>query len=409
MPRRLPQLEFTILLAMLFATVAFSIDAMLPGLPQIAADLSPDDVNRAQLVLTAFVFGMGFGTLVSGPISDHFGRKPVILFGLGLYTVGAVIAGLSHSMEMMLIGRAIQGVGGAFPRTVGIAMVRDLYEGREMAKITSFVMTIFMVVPAAAPSIGAMIIADFGWHGIFAAFVLVAVIGATWMSLRQGETLDPENRRHLNLTDLKSGTKEVFGNYNVRIYTVILMLGFGQMFSILSSVQQIYSDTYGLEEVFPYFFGATALISAVGAIMNGRMVGEKGMHFMIRMGYGISLTASVVALTLNLFGLGSGTFGFVVFFLWTVAMFSINAFTFGNLNALALVPLGRLAGLANSLIGAVFTMGSVLIAAPVGLAFNGTPIPVMAAGMICSALALILFRFEDSATAPQGAPPKPAE
>ena len=143
--------------------------------------------------------------------------------------------------------------------------------------------------------------------------------------------------------------------------------------------------------------------------MNGRMVGEKGMHFMIRMGYGISLTASVVALTLNLFGLGSGTFGFVVFFLWTVAMFSINAFTFGNLNALALVPLGRLAGLANSLIGAVFTMGSVLIAAPVGLAFNGTPIPVMAAGMICSALALILFRFEDSATAPQGAPPKPAE
>jgi Arabinose efflux permease len=409
MPRRLPQFEFTVLLALLFATVAFSIDAMLPGLPQIAADLSPEDVNRAQLVLTAFVFGMGFGTLVSGPISDHFGRKPVILFGLGLYIVGAVIAGLSNTMEMMLIGRAIQGVGGAFPRTVGVAMVRDLYEGREMAKITSFVMTIFMIVPAAAPSIGALIISDFGWHGIFAAFVFVAVVGATWLGLRQGETLSPDNHRRLNWADLSSGVKEVFGNYNVRLYTVILMLGFGQMFAILSSVQQIYSETYGLEQVFPYFFGSTAILAAGGAILNGKLVGEKGMHFLIRLGYTIALTASVIALAFNLMGIGTGTPGFVVFFLWTVAMFSINAFTFGNLNALALVPLGRLAGLANSLIGAVFTMGSVLIAAPVGLAFNGTPIPVMAAGIFCSGLALILFRFEDSATAPHGAPPKPSE
>ncbi|ATG46698.1 multidrug effflux MFS transporter [Celeribacter ethanolicus] len=409
MPRRLPQLEFTVLLALLFATVAFSIDAMLPGLPQIAADLSPDDINRAQLVLTSFVFGMGFGTLVSGPLSDHFGRKPVILFGLGLYIVGAVVAGLSGTLEMMLVGRAIQGVGGAFPRTVGIAMVRDLYEGREMAKITSFVMTIFMVVPAAAPSIGALIMTDFGWHGIFAAFILVAILGATWLGLRQGETLMPENHRRLNWADLSSGAVEVFGNYNVRIYTVILLLGFGQMFAILSSVQQIYSETFGLEEVFPYFFGATAIISAVGAILNGRLVGEKGMHFMIRLGYGIALTASVIAFALNLLGVSTGMPGFVVFFLWTVAMFSINAFTFGNLNALALVPLGRLAGLANSLIGAVFTMGAVLIAAPVGLAFNGTPIPVMAAGILCSGLALILFRFEDSATAPHGAPSQPSK
>ncbi|WP_460273701.1 multidrug effflux MFS transporter [Celeribacter sp. ULVN23_4] len=407
MPRRLPQLEFTVLLALLFATVAFSIDAMLPGLPQIAADLSPDDVNRAQLVLTAFVFGMGFGTLVSGPFSDHFGRKPVILTGLGLYIIGAIVAGTSNSMEMMLIGRAIQGVGGAFPRTVGVAMVRDLYEGREMAKITSFVMTIFMIVPAAAPSIGALIISDFGWHGIFAAFVLVAIIGATWLGFRQGETLSPENHRKLNWTDLSSGVKEVIGNYNVRIYTIVLMLGFGQMFAILSSVQQIYSETYDLEHLFPYFFGSTAILAAGGAILNGKLVGEKGMHFLIRLGYTISLTASIIALALNFMGVGTGTLGFAVFFIWTVAMFSINAFTFGNLNALALVPLGRLAGLANSLIGAVFTMGSVIIAAPVGLAFNGTPIPVMIAGIFCSGLALILFKFEDSATAPKGAPQHP--
>lgn len=394
MPRRLPQVEFTVLLALLFATVAFSIDAMLPGLPEIAADLSPEDPNRAQLVLTSFVFGMGFGTLISGPFSDHFGRKPLILLGLLLYIIGALIAGLSQSMEMMIAGRTLQGFGAALPRTVGLAMVRDLYEGREMARITSFVMTIFMLAPAAAPSIGALLISLYGWHGVFIAFVIIAVIGALWMMLRQGETLLPENRRHLNATDLSSGVRQILGNYNVRIYTAMLILGFGQMFSILSSVQQIYDLSYNRAESFPYWFGATALIAAVSTVINGSVVTRVGMHFMIRLGFTISLTASILAVILYVSGIRIGTTGFALFFVWSAAMFFINAFTFGNLNALALGPLGRLAGLASSVIGAIFTMGSVIIAAPVGLAFNGTPLPVMIAGIVCSGLALLLFRFE---------------
>lgn len=395
MPRRLPQLEFTALLALLFAIVAFSIDAMLPGLPDIAADLSPNDPNRAQLVLAAFVFGMGFGTLVSGPISDHFGRKPLILFGLFLYALGAIFAGLSHSMEMMLVGRVLQGFGAAFPRTVGVAMVRDLYEGRDMAKIISFVMTIFMLAPAVAPSVGALIIGHFGWHGVFASFVLLAAISALWFGLRQGETLAPENHRKLNPRDLMQGVRQVLGIYNVRLYILILTLGFAQMFSILSSVQPIYDQGFDLGASFPYWFGATAILSAAGAIINGNLVTRLGMHVMIRLGYRIAAIASLIALIMNLTGLAGATpFGFAVFFLWTVAMFFINAFTFGNLNALAMVPLGRLAGMGNSVIGALFTMGSVVIAAPVGLMFNGTPVPVMVAGLICSGLALVLFRME---------------
>ncbi|AVW90960.1 multidrug effflux MFS transporter [Celeribacter baekdonensis] len=395
MPRRLPQLEFTALLALLFAIVAFSIDAMLPGLPDIAADLSPNDPNRAQLVLAAFVFGMGFGTLVSGPISDHFGRKPLILLGLLLYALGAIFAGLSHSMEMMLVGRVLQGFGAAFPRTVGVAMVRDLYEGRDMAKIISFVMTIFMLAPAVAPSVGALIIGHFGWHGVFASFVLLAAISALWFGLRQGETLAPENHRKLNPRDLMQGVRQVLGIYNVRLYILILTLGFAQMFSILSSVQPIYDQGFDLGASFPYWFGATAILSAAGAIINGNLVTRLGMHVMIRLGYRIAAIASLIALIMNLTGLAGATpFGFAVFFLWTVAMFFINAFTFGNLNALAMVPLGRLAGMGNSVIGALFTMGSVVIAAPVGLMFNGTPVPVMVAGLICSGLALVLFRME---------------
>lgn len=394
MPRRLSQVEFTLMLALMFSTLAFSIDAMLPGLPQIAADLSPDAPNKAQLVLTAFVFGMGFGTLVSGPISDQFGRKPVILFGLALYVIGAVISGLSHSLEMMLAGRAFQGFGAAFPRTVGGAMIRDLYEGRQMARVSSFVMTVFMIVPAAAPSIGALIIAGFGWHGVFAAFVLLALIVAMWFGLRQDETLAPENRRPLNLRELSHGTRTILGNGNIRIYTLMLMLGFGQMFGTLSSIQQIYGETYQKADSFPLWFAASAAIAATAAMLNGTLVVKLGMHVMIRLGYSIALIASLIALFLNITGLWTA---FSVFFLWSSLMFFINGFTFGNLNALALLPVGRLAGLASSVIGALFTVGGVFIAAPVGLMFDGTPVPVMLCSAICSALALLVFRMESPA------------
>ena len=152
---RQPLPEFIAMLALIFAVIAFSIDSMLPALPQIAAELSPGNVNRAQLVLTAFVGGMGLGLLVAGPVSDTLGRKPVIIAGFGVYALASVAAVYASSLEMLLAARFVQGVGAAAPRIVALAMVRDLYQGREMARITSFVMMIFILIPAVAPSIGA--------------------------------------------------------------------------------------------------------------------------------------------------------------------------------------------------------------------------------------------------------------
>ncbi|WP_417245106.1 multidrug effflux MFS transporter [Celeribacter sp.] len=410
MPRRLPQLEFTILLALTFAMVAFSIDAMLPGLPLIAADLSPDDPNKAQFVLTSFMLGLGLGTLVSGPISDQFGRKPIILLGLGIYAIGALISAAAQSLEMLLFGRALQGLGAAFPRTVGVALIRDLYQGRNMAKITSFVMTIFMLAPAAAPTIGAILIKGMGWRGVFVSFIVLASVVTLWLTLRQEETLPKENRRKITYTLMKQGVVEVLGTYNIRIYIAMLILGFGQMFAVLSSIQQIYDEVFNMAETFPLWFGSVAILAAVGALINGKFVERVGMHFMIRLGFGLSLGGSVIALLLVLSGLDEALgIKFAVFYIWTVALFLINSFTFGNINALALQPLGHIAGLANSLMGAFFTTGMLFIAAPIGQMFNGTTVPVMTAGVICSGLALILFYFEDSATAPHNAPPKPAE
>jgi len=186
--------EFIAMIAMLFATVAFSIDSMLPALPEIAAELTPGNENRAQLILTAFILGMGAGTVVAGPLSDANGRKRAILGGALLYTLGAGLASMAQTLELMLAARLIQGLGAAGPRIVSLALVRDLHSGRQMARIVSIAMMIFTTVPAIAPALSTGIIAVFGWRGIFGAFILFSLIPAARLGLRQPETLPPEAR-----------------------------------------------------------------------------------------------------------------------------------------------------------------------------------------------------------------------
>ncbi|MGR3343106.1 MAG: MFS transporter, partial [Paracoccaceae bacterium] len=195
MARRLPIVEFVALMATLASVVAFATDAMLPALPQIAADLSPDAANRAQLIVGAFMLGMGLGTFFAGPLADAFGRKSVVNGGIALFILGAGLAYLAQSLELVLGARVLQGIGSAGPRIAPLAMIRDLFEGRKMARIMSFVTMIFMLVPAMSPAIGAVIIDLWGWRAIFIAFALFAAAGGLWVSLRQDETLAVANRR----------------------------------------------------------------------------------------------------------------------------------------------------------------------------------------------------------------------
>ncbi|MBK5925794.1 MFS transporter, partial [Rhodobaculum claviforme] len=187
--------EFVALLAMLFATIAYSIDAMLPALVVIAQELSPEAVNRAQLVVTVFVLGMGLGTLFWGPISDSYGRKSIVVFGIALYCTAALVAARAQSLEVLLAARFVQGLGAAAPRVVTLAIVRDLYQGRMMARVMSIVMTIFIVVPAVAPMIGAGIIALADWRAVFWSFVVFGIVSGSWLMIRQPETHPPERRR----------------------------------------------------------------------------------------------------------------------------------------------------------------------------------------------------------------------
>ncbi|SHI32031.1 multidrug effflux MFS transporter [Wenxinia saemankumensis] len=390
--RRLSRPEFVGMTALLFAIVAFSIDSMLPALPDMAAELTPDDPNRAQLILTAFVFGMGLGTFAAGPLSDALGRKAIINGGIALYIVGALLASVATSLETLLAARVLQGLGAAGPRIAILAMVRDLYGGRRMAQIMSFVMMVFILIPAAAPSVGVLITDGFGWRALFIAYCIFAVVASSWFNLRQPETLPPGRRRPVRIGTMRSALKEVFSQRVVVIYLAVLTLGFGQMFALLSSIAQIYVTGYDMEASFPVWFLIGGLLSGVGTVSNAGLVMRLGMRRIAIFAYAMLSLASLALLALEWTGVVGELPPFGLFFAWQVIVLAAAGLTFGNLNALALEPLGHIAGLASSVIGAVSTVLAVAIAAPIGLMFDGTPTPLLWGVLVCSVLAFVLMR-----------------
>jgi DHA1 family bicyclomycin/chloramphenicol resistance-like MFS transporter len=383
--------EFIALIAMLFATIAFSIDAMLPALPEIGAELSPANLNRAQLVLTSFVLGMGIGTFFAGPLSDSFGRKPVIFAGAALYILAAALAFVAPSLELLLAARVVQGIGAAGPRVVSVALVRDLHSGRQMARVISFAMMIFTVVPAIAPLLGAAIMGVTGWRGIFPAFILFAAVAMAWLMLRQPETLPRPARRPLQARPLWQALTEVLAHPIVRSSLIVQTLCFAVLFGTLSSTQPLFETTFARADEFPMWFALIAVLSGGASLINAALVVRLGMRRMVSVTLlaqtGLSLG---FALLWQFGGLTPGGL-FPVYLLWTVSLFFVAGLTLGNLNAIALEPMGHIAGMAASATGAIATVASVAIAAPIGLAFNGTPLPLAlsTAGLCALGVALM--------------------
>ena len=372
------------MIAMLFATIAFSIDSMLPALPEIAAELSPDAPNAAQLILTSFVFGMGIGTLFTGPLSDSFGRKRVIIWGAVLYSAGAVLAYVAPSLETVLAARMIQGLGAAAPRIAAIALVRDLYKGRDMARIVSFTMMIFTLVPAVAPFMGQGIIALGGWRSIFMAFLVFALIASLWLGLRQPETLPPEARRPLSAAALLSAAKEVLSHRVIQISIAVQTLVFSALFATLSTTQPIFDQTFGQGDNFPIWFAVIAVCGGTSSFLNSRLVGRLGMRRIVSGALGLQVIFTAVMLAALLAGVWPPSLAFAAHLVWTIGVFYMVGPTVGNLNALALEPVGHIAGMAASITAAIATIASVLLAAPVGLMFDGTAVPLMVA-ILCFA------------------------
>ncbi|MBL9056546.1 MAG: multidrug effflux MFS transporter [Rhodobacteraceae bacterium] len=393
MPQTLPsRTEFTVLIAMLFATVALSIDAMLPALPEIAATMSPGAPNRAQLVVTSFVLGMGIGTLFAGPLSDRFGRRRVLLAGGALYALAALACWAAPSLEMLLIARVVQGIGAAGPRTVTLAIVRDLYSGREMAKIVSVAMSIFSLVPAVAPLMGQAVMGFGPWQGIFIAFLVFSALTMGWFALRLPETLPPERRKPLEPAALWAATREVLSLRVVRLSILVQALVSGMLFGVLSSMQGIFDLRFGRAESFPLWFALIAVVSMWGSIVNARVVVRLGMRRVLNLTFAAQIAVTGGLWFLNVAGLMPESLAFPAHILWTICIFAMMGLTLGNLNAMAMEPLGHVAGLAASVISSLGTIGSVLLAVPLGLLFDGTALPLMAGVLAYAILCLGLMR-----------------
>ncbi len=369
-----PRAEFIALMAMMAASVAFSIDAMLPGLSAIATDLSPAAPNRAQLVVTAFLAGLGLGTLIAGPLSDSYGRRPVILGGAAIYIGGAALAVMAQSLDTLLAARAVQGLGAAAFRIVALAIIRDVASGRDMARLMSFVMMVFALTPAMAPLIGAGLIALAGWRAVFAAFILFALILSTWMMLRLPEPLPSARRSPFRLRPLVRALRAVVAHPVTRRAIAVQMLAMTTLFTSLSVVQPTFDMTFGRGVEFPFWFFGMALVAGSGSLVNARLVVRFGMVRMVRAALTVQVALTSLAILAWTVGLPPGP-QFAVFLVWQTGVFMQAGFTLGNLNALAMAPMGSVAGMAASVTGAVATLGSVALAIPIGQQFDGTPMP----------------------------------
>ncbi|MCV6594611.1 MAG: multidrug effflux MFS transporter [Silicimonas sp.] len=395
LPVRLPELVG--ILAMMSATVAFSIDAMLPAFPQIGTELSPDAPNRVQLIVATFMVGLGLGTLVAGPLSDAFGRQRVAIYGTILIVICALTAAFSPSLELLLVARFIQGLGSAGPRVASMAIVRDLFRGRDMARIMSFVIFVFTLAPVFAPTIGWALTAGFGWRAIFVSFAIFTLISTGWLLLRLPETLNPANVRPFRPALLISGARELVSVRNTLLATGAQMLVFAILMSALMSSQQVFHVVFDQGAHFHLWFGLTAVLSAGANLVNAKLVMRLGMKKLVI--WALICEGLFTALVLGLSA--SDTLPppwiFPLGFIWFTSVFYMASFTIGNLTSIAMEPVGHMAGLAASIISAVATVAGIAIAAPIGQAFNGTLVPLtLGVTLLCFAALALVRGIDDS-------------
>ena len=385
----LPLPEFVTMLAMMISILALSIDAILPALGQLGKDLNLENPNDAQLVLSAMFLGFAVGQIWAGPMSDSFGRKPVIYLGYVIFIAGCLISMVATEINLMLIGRFLQGLGAAAPRIVSIALVRDGYEGREMARIMSIVMAIFILVPAIAPAIGqgVMLIAD--WRSIFTLLLVMAIVAFAWFALRQPETLSMEDRRAFSLKNIISGVWEVMQFRIVTGYTIASGIIFGAFLGYLNSAQQIFQTTYHTGELFAVYFGVAALAIGLASVFNSKVVIKLGMRYMTWRALLLMTVISSVFLVIVF--LTNGIPNLWLFMTWLLLSFFCCGILFGNFNALAMEPIGHMAGLGAAVVGSLSTLISIPMGWAIGALFTGTVTPLIMGFTVFGILSLLVI------------------
>lgn len=397
---RISSQEFTILIALLMSIVAMSIDALLPALGFISNDIPLAHGNQAQYIISALFLGMAIGQLVCGPLSDATGRKKILYAGILLFFCGSAICFFAQDINTLLFGRFIQGLGVAGPYVSAISIVRDKYAGNEMARIMSLVMMIFIMVPALAPSIGQAVLLVSSWRYIFVLYIVYALIIGIWIFVRLEETLPKEYRIPFSTRGFIDGFKEVISNYTTMCYTLCMGLFFGSFLGYLNSSQQIFQDLFQTGKLFTLYFGVLALVFGAASLVNARFVQKWGMDYLCTRAVLGIIISSAIFLALQMTMLAN----LWLFMIYASILFFCFGLVFGNVNAMAMEPMGHVAGIASAIIGATSSIMSMLIGTAIGQMYNGTLIPVTSGFLILAILALAILQLARNKKAQSDAP-----
>ena len=378
--------EFVAMMAAIMAIQALGIDAMLAALPQIGESLGVREENRRQLVIAAYMFGFGTMQIVYGPLSDRYGRRPVLLISMVLFSVTSLIASFATSFTLLIAARVLQGMAAAAGRVIVVSVVRDRYSGRQMARVMSLTVIIFLLAPILAPTIGQLLLFIGPWQIIFDALAFYAIAVALWAALRLPETLAPENRRQISVRPLLSAFGTALGNRYSLGYTLGLTLTFGAMLGYINSAQQIFADSFREPELFTLAFAISAASMGVSAFINSRFVEAFGSR---KISHGALLLALAVSILHVIWSLsyGDGMISFIIFQSLTMFFFG---FVGANFNAMAMEPMGHIAGTASSVQGTISTLGAALVGYIIGQCFDGTALPVVLGYVICAIGALLI-------------------
>lgn len=382
----MPRWELVAMVAALMALNALAIDVFIPALQEIGEALSVEDENRRQFVISAYIMGFGIAQLFYGTISDRFGRRPVLMFGLGVYVAASAVAVYSPNFETLLAVRFVQGIGTAATRVIAVSVVRDTFGGARMASVMSLVMMVFMAIPLIAPNVGQVIILFGNWQSVFWVTGILGVVMAVWSYIRLPETLHPEYRMPLTFVRVSAAFRVVVTTRASFGYALSTALTFGVLFAFINQAEQLFTQTFSLGDYFTLAFSGIAVFMAGTSFMNSRLVERMGMrrlsHTALLCFTGLILLALVLSLVMG------ASLPFWLFCILMATIFACFGFIGTNFNALAMDPLGHVAGTASSVLGFLQTFVGGIMGATIGYMYDGTVVPLFA-GYLMLALGAI--------------------
>ena len=395
--------EFIAVIAAMMAVNALAIDAMLPALPQIGAALKVVEANQTQLIITAYLLGFGAAQLFYGPLSDRFGRKPVLIFGLVVYAASSALAVFATSLDQMVVARALQGVGSAATRVLAVSIVRDCYSGRHMARVMSFAFIVFIAVPVIAPSVGQAIVLVAPWEWIFLVLGLFGLAVAIWSAFRLPETLPVEKRLPISVRSVAAAFRLVATNRISLGYTLAASAILGSLFGFINSAQQVFVGIFDTGKAFPIIFAGIAVFIAISSLINARIVERLGTR---RVSH-TALMGFTAFSTIHAFIASAGYEQLAIFITLQSAMMFCFGLIMSNFSSMAMDPVGQIAGTAASFQGFVTTLVGALLGFYIGQHFDGTVVPLTIGYSVLGfvAIAIVFVTEKGRMFAPQHARP----